>query len=252
MKHRLIAVAGPKGGSGKSTIATHLAVYYSQTTGPTMAVDMDNSSRSMTNWCARRSALLDAGQLPSALTTIHAAIAPQGGAGFKMALALLDHYTVVLDLAGMSGAELTLALRVADTVVVPVRPTAFDVWATSLLPQAMREAHDLREAASLPPMDLRVVLTQAPPQQARLVDDAAHVLRASGLPVARTRIGTRAAFGSAGNSGISVVEAPVVAAAGRSDAKIVTVRPDPKAIAEITALCEEITDVRIENCATAN
>src|SRR3954467_10332316 len=108
----IIVIINPKGGVGKSTIATNLAGYFARQGHKVMLGDADvqQSSRA---WLALRP-----GSLPSiAAWDIdgHVAKPPKG----------TTH--VVLDTpAGLDGARLEAVLRIADKVVVPLQASMFD------------------------------------------------------------------------------------------------------------------------------
>lgn len=113
----VIIIANPKGGVGKSTIATNLAGYFAKRGHKVMLGDADvqQSSRA---WLALRPA-----GLPAIATWEvadgHVAKPPKG----------TTH--LVLDTpAGLNGSRLDAVLRIADKVVVPLQPSMFDILAT--------------------------------------------------------------------------------------------------------------------------
>ena len=117
---RVLTMAAQKGGAGKTTLATSLAVAAVQAGGQVVAVDLDPQG-SLKGWCERREAagvrFLDtkAAGLPDALRRIRAA----GEASL-----------VVVDTAGVIGPDVTIALQHADLCLLPVRPSLLDVTAT--------------------------------------------------------------------------------------------------------------------------
>lgn len=108
----VIAVANTKGGCGKTTVATHLAAHYARLGFKTALVDLDRYGASF-DWCSRR---------PEGLPPIRARRADLG----ELELPEGVPY-VVLDLpAGPRRKGLEAVIKVADALVVPVQPSAFD------------------------------------------------------------------------------------------------------------------------------
>jgi chromosome partitioning protein len=113
-----ILVANPKGGSGKTTVATNVAGWLAGKRQRVALADHD-PQRSATEWLARRPALFPkiAG-LPVDAT--------------KKALKDTDPHWLVVDTpAGLHGPDLREALTHADVLLVPLAPSAFDMAATA-------------------------------------------------------------------------------------------------------------------------
>lgn len=113
----VVVVANPKGGVGKSTVATNIAGYFARQGHSVMLGDADRQQSSML-WLGLR---------PAAARPIstwefnenHVARPPKG----------TTH--VVLDTpAGMHGKLFKEVLKLADKVVVPLQPSVFDIFAT--------------------------------------------------------------------------------------------------------------------------
>lgn len=116
MRH--IIVLNPKGGCGKSTIATNLASYFASTGRKVALVDYD-PQRSSLDWLERR---------PASRTPI------KGIPGFKKGMKNVPHDAdvAVIDAPARShGKELTNLLNHAETILVPVLPSTIDMQATS-------------------------------------------------------------------------------------------------------------------------
>ena len=115
MRH--IMVLNPKGGCGKSTLATNLAAYYASKGKKVALADYDEQQSSL-DWLERRPAK-------------RPAIA--GFAGFKDGLKGMSRTTevVVIDApARAHGKELTNLLHHAETILIPVLPSLIDMQAT--------------------------------------------------------------------------------------------------------------------------
>jgi chromosome partitioning protein len=113
----VIVVANPKGGVGKSTIATNLAGCLAAAGRAVMLGDIDRQQSSR-QWLALR---------PATLPVIRGwdvspdfVVRPPKGTSH-----------VVLDTpAGLAGARLDAALRIADRVLIPLQASLFDIQAT--------------------------------------------------------------------------------------------------------------------------
>lgn len=133
---RTILVANPKGGSGKTTLATNIAGWLA---GKRQRVGLHDSDpqRSATQWLARRPALF-----PS--------IAGFGiDAGRKEMKEVGLEWLVVDSAAGLRGDALRDALRRADAVVVPVPASSFDMAATADFLAAVADSKPIREGSTL-------------------------------------------------------------------------------------------------------
>lgn len=157
----VIVIANPKGGVGKSTIATNLAGYFAKQGHKVMLGDADvqQSSRA---WLALRPPSLP--QIASwEIASGHVAKPPKG----------TTH--IVLDTpAGLSGARLEEVLRIADRVVVPLQPSMFDILATQEF---------LQRLASRPGQTPPGVLGMRVNVRTRAADQLAHYVQQLGLPM---------------------------------------------------------------------
>lgn len=127
---RTILIANPKGGSGKTTLATNLAGYFATRGRRVVLSDMDRQQSALT-WLSRR---------PHKLPLI------QGSDGRK------DkendpgaEWTVIDSPAGMHGDKLGEAVKRADCILVPMQPSAFDIGATADFLDALREEKAVRK-----------------------------------------------------------------------------------------------------------
>ncbi len=124
----VIVVANPKGGAGKSTLATQIAGYLAHAGHSVMLGDVDRQQSSRM-WLKLR---------PPGLAPISAwevsredIVRPPKGT---------TH--VVLDTpAALHGKHLAEVLKLADKVAVPLQPSIFDIHATN---DFLREVHDKR------------------------------------------------------------------------------------------------------------
>lgn len=129
----VVVVANPKGGVGKSTIATNIAGFLASCGHAVMLGDADRQQSSRL-WLRLRP--------PEA----RAIASWEVGEG-RIAKPPKGTTHVVLDTpAGMHGKLLQEALRIADKVVVPLQPSIFDIYATRAF---LDELAQLRKAGRM-------------------------------------------------------------------------------------------------------
>lgn len=110
----IIAVVNRKGGSGKSTIATHLAAYLSTAERPALLGDVDRQ-QSTQGWLRRRAARKRPRVVGWSIDP-KTMVRPPAGAG-----------PVVLDTpGGLRGLDLARVVMYADAILLPVCASAFD------------------------------------------------------------------------------------------------------------------------------
>ena len=122
----VIVIANPKGGVGKSTLATNVAGVLAHAGHAVMLGDVDRQ-QSSAQWLALR---------PAALPAIHGwevahndIVRPPKG---------VSH--VVLDTpAGLHGKKLDAVLRIAQRMLIPLQPSLFDIRATHAFLLTLRE-----------------------------------------------------------------------------------------------------------------
>ncbi|MFN9030216.1 MAG: ParA family protein [Betaproteobacteria bacterium] len=128
----VVLIVNPKGGVGKSTVATNLAGYFATRGHRTMLGDLDKQ-QSSSAWLQVRPAA--AAPIESwDISADRIARPPKG----------VSH--VVLDTpAGMHGQLLRDALKVADRVIVPLQASLFDIYATQAFLQKLTDKGVLKD-----------------------------------------------------------------------------------------------------------
>lgn len=112
-----VIVANPKGGVGKSTLATHIAGYFASRGHTVMLGDADR----------QQSSRLWLGLRPGAARAITGWDVGED----KLAKPPRGTSHVVLDTpAGLHGRALRQVVEIADKVIVPLQPSIFDIYAT--------------------------------------------------------------------------------------------------------------------------
>lgn len=138
----VIVIANPKGGAGKSTLATNVAGLLARQGFEVMLGDVDRQQSSR-QWQALRPAGLPA--ILSWEVGDDQVLRPPKGT---------TH--VVLDTqAGLAGPQLDAVLKLAHKVIVPVQPSIFDIQATHGFMEVLRE-HPRRSQFVLGAVAMRV------------------------------------------------------------------------------------------------
>lgn len=113
----VVVVANPKGGVGKSTLATNIAGYWARQGHPVVLGDVDR----------QQSARLWLGLRPPAARPI----GTWDASADMISRPPRDCRHAVLDTpAGLHGWRLGDVLKLADKIIVPLQPSVFDIFAT--------------------------------------------------------------------------------------------------------------------------
>lgn len=129
---KVIAVLNQKGGSGKTTIATHLARALQLSGKSVLLVDSDPQGSSR-DWAAVR----EDNPVP-----VIAIDRPTIERDLKN-VAQKDF--VVIDGAPQASDLAISAIKVADLILIPVQPSPYDIWATSDLVDLIHQRIELTE-----------------------------------------------------------------------------------------------------------
>lgn len=170
---RTIAIINQKGGSGKSTIAVHLATAFQMHGTDALVLDLDPQA-SATEWHDAR-----ADKLPHVESIQPARLGKVVEHAREIGTGAL-----ILDTAPHAEATALDAARAADLVLVPCRPSIMDL-------RAMRKTAELLKLVKVPAF---AVLNGVPPI-GTVADEAAEMITDSlGLAVCPMRLGDRVAF----------------------------------------------------------
>jgi chromosome partitioning protein len=210
----IIMVGGEKGGVGKTTLATHLAVARKALGRSVVLVDADSQGTSST-WSDARKEHPEVPQVPC--------VSLRGGKVHVELKELARHYDdVVVDTGGADSQEFRSAMLGADILLMPLRPGSFDFWTLLKMQEVVSLAEGFNDA-----LKAVVVLSQVPPSAIdRARKEATEIL--ADMPrfkLLKTLTVFRAAFNHSAGEGLTVDEMP---------------RRDPKACSEISFLHDEL------------
>lgn len=169
-----IAVISQKGGSGKTTLALHLAASATQAKKPACVVDTDPQATAAA-WGDWRGDFL-----PVVVTSPPARLART----IEQALRQEEVEVVVIDTPPHAEAAMREAIKAADLVLIPSRPRAFDL-------HALEAVAEMLEFASKPAY---VVFNAVPSGATRQVAESIEAATALGLKVCPVTFGERADF----------------------------------------------------------
>lgn len=199
---KTLAVISQKGGAGKTTLATHLAVAAEQHGLPTVLLDLDPQGSARV-WADQRGGNVPEvmsdhpKQLPSLIDR-----AAKAGAGL-----------VIVDTAPHADQAALMAARAADLVLIPCQPALYDL-------AAIGASVDLTEIAKRP----HLVVINGAPVQGATAEDARNTLAGQGMAVSPVIICRRVAFSNSAITGQAAQE----------------YEPRGKAAAEIVALFQDV------------
>lgn len=209
MTLNILTVAQQKGGSGKTTLTTHLALSFLVDHGLRVGLLDVDPQGSLGEWYEEREKVMG----EEAAATLTFRTASGWGARREARSMARDHDIVLVDTPPKSDSEARPAIEAADRVIIPVQPSPVDVWATqSILEIARREN-----------TETLLILNRVPPR-ATLTSEMSAALLELGVPVAKTLVGNRVIFAAAMGAGLTALET----------------EPRGKAANEVRALASEI------------
>jgi len=188
MAGHVITVAQQKGGSGKTTIAVHLAVHFLRE-GRSVAVLDTDPQGSLGRWFMAR---LDATEGAPGLEF---STASAWGVGYEAGKLKRAYDIVLIDTPPKADSDLRPALREADLVLVPVAASALDIWAT----EAVLDLVDRTKRSAM------TVLNRARPGT-RVHAEALEHLRDLPAASAETALNNRVIYAEAMGRGLGVSE----------------------------------------------
>lgn len=212
----IIVLGGEKGGTGKTVLAVNLAVMRARAGHKVVVIDGDKQG-SAAMWAMVRE---QAGVTP------YVPVLRKIGPTLRYeALELAETFDdVVIDVGGRDSIELRAAMVVADRLVVPFRPSQFDVWSLDRMTELIEAGR-----TSNPTLYCLAVINLASPHPGVTESEEAQAFLGDNqrMKVARAIVKDRIAVRRATRDGLAVVETKPV---------------DTKAAAELQALYAEVFD----------
>lgn len=212
----IIAVGGIKGGTGKTTIATNLAVLAAKSGRDVLLIDADDQESAYDFTLARNHRTN--GQAGYTCTK------QTGPAVRTETLRFAEKYQdIIIDTGGRDTTSQRAAISIADALLIPLAPRSLDIWT---LEKSIQLLHEMRPYN--PKLRALAFLNRADPSGQDNRDAATEIHNIPGLEFLDTPLGTRKAFSNAASEGMAVFE----------------LKPrNPKAILEITTLFQRVFNV---------
>ena len=218
----IVLSGGTKGGVGKSTVATNLAIMLSKTGRDVLLIDADDQETSADFTTMRHQKLGDAGYTCTKLN---------GSAVRTDGKRLAEKYDdVIIDAGGRDTASQRAALVIADLVLIPFVPRSFDVWTLEPVAQMVEEARSFN-----PQLKAYAFINRADSTGTENQEAADYIRETEELEFITTSLGYRKVFGKAAAQGLAVIE---------------YTPQDKKAIAEVSALFNLVFSVNDISVAT--
>lgn len=202
----VVAVLNQKGGSGKTTVATHLARAWQLEGYDVLLVDSDPQG-SARDWAAVREDQpvpvvgLDRPTIDRDLKNV-----------VRKDVVVIDGAPQLADLA-------VSAIKAASFVLIPVQPSPYDIWATAELVDLVKQRIEITENR----LNAGFVVSRAI-KGTRIGREVIEALEGYGLPILESRLTQRVTYPATAAAGVTVLDTD----------------PRGAAAAEITALANEI------------
>ncbi|HPQ51330.1 MAG: AAA family ATPase [Alphaproteobacteria bacterium] len=188
MTGKVFTVAQHKGGAGKTTLSAQLAAALDQTGGKVLIIDVDPQG-SLTEWHKMRSQTLGRKNKITLFQT----------QGWKMMRELpriqREFDYIIIDTPPHAESESSIAIRLADLVLMPMQPSPLDVWACAPTIKIIVQEKK----------PLMLVMNRVP-AKSRLNETIKDKLDGMNIQVARATLGNRVAFASSIMQGLGVGE----------------------------------------------
>ncbi len=209
----ITAVGGTKGGTGKSTVATNIAVLLAAGGKDVLLVDADEQGTA-TDFTTMRNQAREEG-------AGYTCIALKGRAVVTEIRRLASKYDeIVIDVGAGDNASQRGALAVADVFAVPLAPRSFDVWTLDKVAELVEEAR-----VTNPELKVFAFLNRADAKGGENEAAAEIIRKQPALKFLTVSLGARKSYAKAATAGLAVTE----------------LRPkDAKASEEIVALMEKL------------
>lgn len=208
----IVVVGGIKGGTGKTTIATNLAVLRSATGKKVLLVDADEQ-KSTSVWANQRDVL----NINTSWVTI-----PLGGKALKSQLLKMkeDYDDIIIDVGGRETTSLRAAISIADIFLIPFKPRSLDIWTLGDVKALIAEMKPAN-----PNLKCFAMINQADSKGADNEGTISILKECEEIKCIESSLGLRKAFANASGDGLGVSEMKVL---------------DKKAIQEIQELYDFI------------
>ncbi len=216
----IITLGGVKGGEGKSSLATNLAICRCQDGHDVLLIDADKQRSASDFTLVRKETLGSA-------ATGYTAIQLRGTAVRDETQRLADKYTdIIIDVGGRDTIEQRAAIAISHVYAVPVVPSSYDLWALEQAAELIDEGRSFN-----PHLHALCFLSRTPARGSEINEAIELIKEIPQLELINSVIVERKVWRTSTSKGLSVLE----------------IKPsDKKAIAELMALYEALFNPDIE------
>lgn len=185
----VVAVAGAKGGGGKSTLVVNIASELRLRGHRVVVIDADEQGTALT-WA----------EVATAAGRAAPPVVVMGDNLRTHAPSVAEAYDwAIIDCPGRGGRRQAAAILVADVVLVPCTPSAADTWSLGMTLDVLEEAQELRP-------DLQAALVVNRADRTLMTGKAKTALAAIPIPLLDASLGDRVAYREAMAAGSGVTE----------------------------------------------
>jgi chromosome partitioning protein len=216
----IFTVGGIKGGTGKTTIATNLAVWLSMKGNDVLLIDADDQE-SATDFTTMREA-----NKPEGTGYTLSQLRQQLRSNVKKLATKYDH--IVIDTGGRDTELQRASILTTDVYILPFAPRNYEIWTVSKVQMLIQEVLKLREELGENPLRVFSFLNKADIRGVENVESVEILEEYKELGFINSPIVNRKAFATASSKGLSIFE---------------LIPNDEKAILEMGRLFEHITKI---------
>lgn len=189
----IIGILNQKGGAGKTTLSINLAVALKRAEQRVLLIDADPQGSALDWSVARQQALPD--------DTIECLHIPESDLHKRIEKYRSDYDYIIIDGAPRVTDLARSAIVASDIIVIPVQPSAFDIWATEEIVDLIAEANQLKNIQSC------FVLNRVT-KRAAISKKVADALSSHQLPLLNSQLSQRVRFAESALDGLSVFDYP--------------------------------------------
>ena len=189
MLSKVITISQQKGGTGKTTLAVHLAMAFIKYHDLKVAIIDTDPQGSLGKWFMIRTEKKVSNENLTFKT------ASLWGAQYESKTLKNDHYIVIIDTPTQIESDARPAIEAADLVLIPMAASHVDFWATGAIVEIAKKAN-------------KKILAQInrSSQRSKLIDKTKDFIKSLDLNSTDTIIGSRQIYASSMGEGKTAVE----------------------------------------------
>jgi len=189
MLSKVITIAQQKGGTGKTTLAVHLALAFIKYHNLKIAIIDTDPQGSLGQWFVIR----EEKKLSNDNLTFKTA--SLWGAQYESKTLKKDHDIVIIDTPPKIESDARPSIEAADLVLIPMTPSYVDFWATEAIVEIAKKANK----------KILIQINRAN-QRSKLISKTNEYIKSINLSATQTIIGYRQIFASSMGEGKTAVE----------------------------------------------